>query len=48
MGSMTALSLIIQDFKVMVKLTETKRQILDSSKLKGFADNNSNFNENGR
>ena len=32
----------------MQSLTLTKRQILDSSKLKEFADDNFKFDENGR
>ena len=31
-----------------MNLTFTKRQILDSSKLKDVTDDNSNFDENGR
>ena len=41
--------MIIESVKFIEKhLTLSLRQILDSSKLKDFADNNFNFDENGR
>ena len=44
----TTLSTDLFHSKISLSLTITRRQILDSSKLKEFVDNNFKFDENGR